>query len=138
VPASWFSFAPFTSKTATGAKQLHNLLWAYCVNRSGGPEGASNNVLVFNPGKNYFDIVAIDDYKSSSSTEPQNIQAAYDEIKSIGKPIALGQFDWLDLVNVDSVYPRFSYFMAWDGTPPSHNRSSKTKMAPHYSIGRVS
>jgi beta-mannanase len=114
----------------TGTKQLHNLLWVYCVNRSGGPTG-SDDLLAFNPGKRFFDIVAIDDYKSSSATAPQDIQTAYDEIKSLGKPIALGEygplaayiddpahhFDWLDLVNVNTAYPGFAYFMAWDGTP---------------------
>jgi len=90
-----------------------------------------NSSRAFNPGERFFDIVAIDDYKSSSASAPQNIQAAYDRIKGLGKPIALGEygplanyiedpahhFDWLDLVNVDATYPGFAYFMAWTGTP---------------------
>jgi mannan endo-1,4-beta-mannosidase len=120
----------YTFAYMTDTKQLHNLLWVYCVNRSGGPTG-SNDLLAFDPGERYFDIVALDDYKSSSAHAPQNIQAAYEQIKGLGKPIALGEygpnahyiddpahhFDWLDLVNVDATYPGFAYFMAWDGTP---------------------
>lgn len=120
----------YTFDYMTTAKGLHNLLWVYCVNRSGGPTG-SNDVLAFNPGKHFFDIVALDDYKSSSANAPQDIQAAYERIKGLGKPIALGEygplahyiddpahhFDWLDLVNVDAAYPGFAYFMAWTGTP---------------------
>jgi mannan endo-1,4-beta-mannosidase len=120
----------YTFDYMTTAKGLHNLLWVYCVNRSGGPTG-SNDVLAFDPGESYFDIVALDDYKSIPANVPQNIQAAYARIKSLGKPIALGEygpnahyiddpahhFDWLDLVNVVSTYPGFTYFMAWDGTP---------------------
>jgi mannan endo-1,4-beta-mannosidase len=120
----------YTFAYMTTTKQLHNLLWVYCVNRNGGPTG-SNDLLAFNPGQNYFDIVALDDYKSSAANTPQNIQTAYAEIKSLGKPIALGEygprahhidepahhFDWLDLVNVNTTYPGFAYFMAWGGTP---------------------
>jgi len=120
----------YTFDYMTTTKGLHNLLWVYCVNRSGGPT-ASDDVLAFNPGTSYFDIAAIDDYKSSSANAPQNIRAVYDQIKGLGKPIALGEygpnahyiddpthhFDWSDLVNVDSTYPGFAYFMAWDGTP---------------------
>jgi mannan endo-1,4-beta-mannosidase len=120
----------YTFDYLTRAKGLNNLLWVYCVNRSGGPTG-SNDLLAFDPGKSYYDIVAIDDYKSSSGNAPQNIQTAYDQIKSLGKPIALGEygplaayiddpahrFNWLDLVNVNAAYPGFAYFMAWDGTP---------------------
>jgi mannan endo-1,4-beta-mannosidase len=120
----------YTFDYLTTAKGLNNLLWIYCVNRSGGPTG-SDDILAFNPGERFFDIVAIDDYKSSSANKPQNIDAAYDRIKSLGKPIALGEygpnahyiqdpahhFNWLDLVNVDATYPGFAYFMAWTGTP---------------------
>jgi mannan endo-1,4-beta-mannosidase len=120
----------YTFDYLTTAKQLHNLLWVYCVNRSGGPTG-SKDILAFNPGESYFDIVALDDYISTSANAPTNIRAAYDRIASLGKPIALGEygplaryiddpanhFDWLDLINVDATYPGFAYFMAWDGTP---------------------
>jgi mannan endo-1,4-beta-mannosidase len=120
----------YTFDYLTATKELDNLLWVYCVNRSGGPTG-SNDVLAFNPGPRFFDIVAIDDYKSTSALAPQNIQAAYDQIKALGKPIALGEygplanyiedpahhFDWLDLINVNAAYPGFAYFMAWTGTP---------------------
>jgi len=120
----------YTFDYMTTTKGLHNLLWVYCVNRSGGPTG-SDDVLAFDPGENYFDIVALDDYKSIPANAPQNIQAPYDRIKSLGKPIALAEygpnahyiddpahhFDWLDLVNLDAKYPGFAYFMAWDGTP---------------------
>jgi mannan endo-1,4-beta-mannosidase len=120
----------YTFNYLTSTKGLNNLLWVYCVNRSGGPDDRGD-VLVFDPGANYFDIVAIDDYKSIPSDAPQNIQSAYDQITSLGKPIALGEygplaryiddpshhFDWMDLVNVVRTYPGFAYFMAWDGTP---------------------
>lgn len=120
----------YTFDYLTTTKGLHNLLWVYCVNRNSGSQGKSD-VLGFNPGKRYFDIVAIDDYKVSPGNAPQNIRLAYDQIKSLGKPIALAEygplakytdnpanhFDWLDLVNVNTTYPGFAYFMAWDGTP---------------------
>jgi mannan endo-1,4-beta-mannosidase len=120
----------YTFNYMTNAKGLHNLLWVYCVNRNGGPTG-STDVLAFNPGKAFFDIVAIDDYKSIAANVPQNIQTSYNQIKGLGKPIALGeygpngtyvkdpshQFDWLDLVKVNATYPGFAYFMAWTGTP---------------------
>jgi len=120
----------YTFEYMTITKGLNNLLWVYCVNRSGGPTG-SDDILAFNPGTRFFDVVAIDDYKSSSASVPQNIRAAYDRIRGLGKPIALGEygplahyiedpanyFNWLDLVNVNATYPGFAYFMAWTGTP---------------------
>jgi mannan endo-1,4-beta-mannosidase len=119
----------YTFEYMTRTKRLNHLLWVYCVNRSGF-EG-SEDVLVFHPGARYFDIVALDDYKSNNKHEPQPIQSAYQQIRSLGKPIALGEygplspwiddpsnhFDWLDLINVEKQYPDFSYFMAWGGTP---------------------
>jgi mannan endo-1,4-beta-mannosidase len=119
----------YTFDYMTHAKGLHNLLWVYCVNRSGPAD--NDDVVVFNPGTNYFDIVAIDDYKSNNYHRPQPIQTAYEQIASLGKPIALGEygplsqwieqpgnhFDWLDLIDVQTQFPGFSYFMAWSGTP---------------------
>jgi mannan endo-1,4-beta-mannosidase len=119
----------YTFEYMTRTKGLHNLLWVYCVNRSGA--NGSEDVLVFNPGAKYFDIVALDDYKSNNGNKPQNIQVPYEQMKSLGKPMALGEygplspwiddpsnhFNWLDLVKVENEYPGFSYFMAWNGTP---------------------
>jgi mannan endo-1,4-beta-mannosidase len=120
----------YTFQYLTNTKGLNNLLWVYCVNRNGGPTDKSD-VLVFDPGANYFDIAAVDDYKATPSDKPQNMRVAYEQITSLGKPFALAEygplghfiddpshhFDWMDLVNVDKTYPGFAYFMAWDGTP---------------------
>jgi len=128
-PDQFSSLWRYTFDYMTHTKKLHNLLWVYCVNRSGA--SGSEEVLVFNPGASYFDVVALDDYKSNNRGQPQPIESPYEQMKSLHKPMALGEygplapwiddpsnhFDWMDLYNVENQYPGFSYFMAWGGTP---------------------
>jgi len=134
----------YTFNYLTNTKGLNNLLWVYCVNRSGGPAD-KRDVLIFDPGSNYFDIAAVDDYKTIPNDDrPQNISSTYQQITSLGKPIALGEygplahyiddpshhFDWMDLVNVERAYPGFAYFMAWDGTPTEPQSLTQDENGP--------
>lgn len=130
----------YTFNYLTDVKQLNNLLWVWAPNRDGGAtneDGSTNtnqnNVLVFNPGTDLFDIAGLDDYKDIPQANlPENIDLAYAQLKSLNKPMALAEygpygkwitqpntntFTWLDIANVAQKYPGFSYFMAWAGTP---------------------
>lgn len=110
-------------------KKLDNLLWVYCPNRTGGSDD-KNDVLCFNPGRNFIDIVGVDDYESDDRI---NRRIPYDQLLSLGKPLGFGEygplenyikrpqnrdgFDWMRLHDVLQEHPRITFFMAWGGTP---------------------
>ena len=118
---SFYELWRHTFTYMTKDKGLNNLLWVYAASAR-----ASTDALYFYPGNNYVDIVGMDDYEA---TGPKI--AAYDELTSLGKPLALAEFgpnvqtaqkpddyDWTYLLNaLKTQYPAFSYFMAWSGGP---------------------
>jgi mannan endo-1,4-beta-mannosidase len=107
----------------TNEKKLNNLLWVFSVNR-GDPWG---NILAFDPGSQYYDILGLDYYEDEKERDVD-----FSALLQRGKPIAITEFgpmdyyaaknaahpnyDFLRIFRLRDRFPHFSYFMAWHGT----------------------
>jgi mannan endo-1,4-beta-mannosidase len=120
-------------------KKLNNLLWVFCPNHNGAAD-TTNNVLCFNPGRHYVDIVGVDVYENDSRVDRK---IPYDQLMRPGKPIGLAEygpvdkylkkpqnsdgFNWLRLHDIMQRYPKLTFFMAWDGTPDAEQSLIQAK-----------
>ena len=88
--------------------QLNNLVWIWSVDRPSTPE---RQFVDFFPGRNYFDIAALDVYHSDFS------QSYYrDLLKLAGrKPVALAEVGPPPTLDVLEKQPEWTWWMLWAG-----------------------
>ena len=86
--------------------QLNNLVWIWNVDRPSTPE---RQFVDFFPGRNYFDIAALDVYHSDFSP------AYYNELMKLagGKPVALAEVGPPPTLDVLEKQPRWTWWMLW-------------------------
>jgi mannan endo-1,4-beta-mannosidase len=86
--------------------QLNNLVWVWSVDRPGTPE---RQFVDFSPGRNYFDIAALDVYHSDFSP------VYYHDLLKLagGKPIALAEVGPPPTLAVLDKQPRWTWWMNW-------------------------
>jgi len=86
--------------------QLNNLIWIWSVDRPSKPE---RQFVDFYPGKDYFDIAALDVYQSDFSTN------YYHDLLKLadGKPIALAEVGPPPTLEVLEQQPQWTWWMLW-------------------------
>ena len=96
-------------------KGLNNLIWVWDLQDF---RSLAQDVSVYNPGENYWDLLALDVYDGSGySTEKYNIISKASE----GKPIAIGECERLPTIEQLRSQPRWSFFMGWSELEFSSN-----------------
>jgi mannan endo-1,4-beta-mannosidase len=88
-------------------KGLSNLIWVWDMQDFG---TLASDVNVYNPGKDYWDMVALDVYDGSGYT--------FNKYKIMvdvagGKPIAIGECDKLPTAQQLLEQPKWTFFMGW-------------------------
>jgi mannan endo-1,4-beta-mannosidase len=88
--------------------QLNNLVWIWSVDRPSTPE---RQFVDFFPGRNYFDIAALDVYHSDFSP------AYYRDLLKLagGKPVALAEVGPPPTLDVLEKQPEWTWWMLWAG-----------------------
>jgi mannan endo-1,4-beta-mannosidase len=86
--------------------QLNNLVWVWSVDRPGTPE---RQFVDFFPGRNYFDVAALDVYHSDFSP------VYYHDLLKLakGKPIALAEVGPPPTLEVLEKQPKWTWWMLW-------------------------
>ena len=102
--------------------QLNNLVWVWSVDRPSKPE---RQFADFFPGRDYFDIAALDVYHSDFS------QSYYDTLRHLAgrKPVALAEVGPPPTLDVLEKQPRWTWWMLWAEmvkTGPEENRAMRT------------
>lgn len=90
-------------------KGLTNLIWVWDVQDFG---TLSSDLTDFNPGSDYWDILAMDMYSSDNkgyTLEKYNTCLNF----AHGKPIAIGECQQLPTVEELTAQPKWTFFMSW-------------------------
>jgi len=89
-------------------QKLHNLLWVWSVDR---PTTAERQFADYFPGTNYFDVAALDAYRSDFK------QDYYEGLLNLaaGKPWALAEVGPAPTLAVLEEQPRWAWWRTWDG-----------------------
>ncbi len=88
-------------------KGLTNLIWVWDVQDF---PSLANDVNVYNPGDEYWDVAALDVYDGSGFTHAK-YKAMVDVAK--GKPIAIGECDKYPTAQQFLGQPKWTFFMGW-------------------------
>lgn len=100
-------------------KGLTNLIWVWDVQDF---KNLSNDVLVYNPGNNYWDVAALDIYdKTGYTIEKYNAMVS----AAGNKPIAIGECQRLPTVAELTAQPRWTFFMGWSELEFSNNSAAE-------------
>ncbi len=88
--------------------KLKNLIWVWSVDR---PTGPQRQFADYFPGTNYFDVAALDVYRSDFKLE------YYEGLLKLaaGKPIALAEVGPAPTLAVLEEQPRWAWWMTWAG-----------------------
>lgn len=98
-------------------KGLDNLVWVWNVQDF---TSLSSDAVAYNPGPAYFDIAALDVYNTGYT------QGNYNAMLSAagGKPIAIGECQFIPTVSLLASQPQWTYFMLWpDFTGETRNKA---------------
>jgi mannan endo-1,4-beta-mannosidase len=103
----------------TNVKKLDNLIWVWNVQDFG---SLGNDVQNYNPGSNYYEVVALDVYEGYQTWK-------YDVIRNIanGKPIAIGECDKLPDASRLANEPLWTFFMSWSELTFSANTNDQIR-----------
>ncbi len=106
----------------TKTKGLTNLIWIWDVQDFGTLAG---DVISYNPGKDYWDVAALDVYddKSGFTNEKYNIMLSV----AGGKPVAIGECDKLPTAAQLAAQPQWIFFMSWSELTKSANTDEQLK-----------
>jgi mannan endo-1,4-beta-mannosidase len=112
--------------------QLNNLVWIWSVDRPSTPE---RQFVDFFPGRNYFDIAALDVYHSDFS------QSYYRDLLKLtgGKPVALAEVGPPPTLDVLEKQPEWTWWMLWAGMvgkEPGANHAMQTLVNAPRSLSR--
>ena len=104
-------------------KGLTNLIWVWNIQ-----DLSSNLASVlssYDPGDNYWDVLALDVYSGSSATQAYTA-AKYNAMvtKANGKPIAIGECQVLPTAAILNSQPLWTYFMGWSSLVQQYNSNS--------------
>lgn len=99
----------------TKTKGLTNLIWEWDIQDLPGYQSALQE---YNPGSNYWDMLAFDVYDKSGYTLDK-----YNAVVSAanGKPIAIGECATLPTEAVIEAQPKWTFFMSWSELTFSNN-----------------
>lgn len=100
----------------TKTKGLSNLIWVWDLQDF---ETLAADVVEYNPGGDYWDVLALDIYddKSGFSEEKYNLM-----VKAGGsKPIAIGECQKYPTAQILAKQPKWTFFMGWSELVFSHN-----------------
>jgi mannan endo-1,4-beta-mannosidase len=113
----------------TKTKGLTNLIWIWDMQDFG---TLSNDVTVYNPGADYWDIAALDVYDGSGYTT-----AKYNTMVSVaqGKPIAIGECSVLPTATILTQQPKWTFFMSWSEL--TYTSNSTTQIQQLYNSANV-
>jgi len=86
--------------------RLNNLIWIWSVDR---PSMPNRQFADYYPGKNYFDIAALDVYHGDFR------QSYYDDLRKVagGKPVTLAEVGPPPTIDVLEKQPRWTWWMLW-------------------------
>ena len=107
----------------TKTKGLNNLIWVYDLQDF--PTLASD-VHDYDPGKEYWDVLALDVYRSDGKAytqEKYNIMEAHAQ----EKPFAIGECDILPTSEELKMQPKWAFFMCWAELLPAKNNLDQIK-----------
>jgi Glycosyl hydrolase family 26/Carbohydrate binding module (family 6) len=112
-------------------KGLSNLIWVWDLQDFSTLQYDVND---YDPGSNYWDVLALDMYYSDGQGYTQ---AKYNVIanKAAGKPIAIGEFEVLPSVAELNAQPLWTFFMGW--AELVFQRNSTQKIQEIYGSDRV-
>jgi mannan endo-1,4-beta-mannosidase len=102
---------------------LNNLVWVWNVNS---PSVNAGSLSDYFPGKQYADVVTMDNYGEFK-------QSYYDDILALAgdKPIALAEVGAMPSLEVLAQQPRWAYFMMWSGLSEASNPAEKMQSIFH-------
>ena len=92
----------------THEKGLSNLIWIWDIQDFG---TLVSDVVVYNPGDQYWDVLALDVYDDKSGYSNEKYNIIVDASK--GKPIAIGECQKLPTAEELIEQPRWTFFMGW-------------------------
>ena len=104
-------------------KGLTNLIWVWDVQDF---STLSQDLVDFNPGNEYWDILALDMYSSDQTgytLDKYNACLA----TAAGKPIAIGECQQLPTLEELTAQPKWIFFMSWAELTVQHNTLSQIK-----------
>jgi mannan endo-1,4-beta-mannosidase len=110
-----------------GEKGLNNLVWVWDMQDF---NTLPEDMQVYNPGNDYWDILALDVYdKTGFTLEKYNIIVH----ASAGKPMAIGECDHLPTAGLLKDQPRWVFFMGWSELEFSANTVTEISDLHHAS-----
>lgn len=106
----------------TKTKGLTNLIWVWDIQDF---ETLPTDVTTYNPGDEYWDVLALDFYDGGSGYSTLKYTTIVNAAK--GKPIAIGECQDLPTVAVLIAQKRWTFFMSWSELTFSHNTTEEIK-----------
>jgi len=92
----------------TKEKGLTNLIWVWDIQDF---ESLASDAIDYNPGDEYWDVLALDIYDDSSGFSEEKYNVIVEA--SNGKPIAIGECQKLPTVETLKAQPKWTFFMGW-------------------------
>ncbi|MBL0744426.1 glycoside hydrolase family 26 protein [Chryseolinea lacunae] len=103
-------------------KGLTNLIWVWDVQDF---ETLTSDVTSYNPGDEYWDVLALDFYDNGSGYSTLKYTTIVNAAK--GKPIAIGECQKLPTVAQLIAQPKWSFFMSWSELTFDSNSNEEIK-----------
>ena len=111
----------------TNVKGLTNLVWVWDLQDF---STLQQDVVGYNPGSQYYDVVALDIY-SGYATWKYNVMQSV----SAGKPIAIGECDVLPDISLLANEPQWMFFMSWSEL--TFQKNTNTQISDLYNSAQV-
>jgi len=91
----------------TKTKRLHNLIWVWDVQDF---PTLNNDLITYNPGEKYWDVMALDFYTKEMYTKEK-----YDAVCKVAgsKPMVIGECGKIPSPEILRFQTKWSFFMAW-------------------------
>jgi mannan endo-1,4-beta-mannosidase len=104
----------------TETKGLTNLIWVWDVQDF---SSLATDVVNYNPGDEYWDVLALDFYDAGSGFSTEKYATIVKAAK--GKPIAIGECQELPTANELISQKKWTFFMSWSELTFSHNTTEE-------------
>ena len=106
----------------TKTKGLSNLIWVWDIQDF---ESLPSDVASYNPGDDYWDVLALDFYDGSTGYSTLKYSTIVKAAN--GKPIAIGECQELPTVSELITQRRWTFFMSWSELTYEHNTDEAIK-----------
>ncbi len=123
----------------TQVKKLRNLIWVWNVQDF---PTLPSDVVLYNPGAEYWDVVTLDFYDGFGSS--QDLDSGYTQLKydtmvrvAGNKPMAIGECGRLPSGELLKRQPRWSFFMSWSDETFRASSNSDKRIKDVYADERV-